>query len=98
GIDIDSTGAAVIVGEYQSGITFGTTTLVNNGQRDYFIARVTPAGTFLWAKGDGSIYNDALYGVAIDYPRIYVTGIFNADFTFGSIAVTTHGGQDILVA
>jgi hypothetical protein len=98
GIDIDSTGAAVIVGEFQSAITFGTTVLSNNGQRDYFIARVSPAGTFAWAKGDGGTANDALYGVAIDYPRIYVTGIFNADFTFGSIAVTTHGGQDILVA
>jgi len=98
GIDIDSTGSAVIVGEFQSGITFGTTNLSSNGQRDYFMARVGPTGTFLWAKGDGSIYNDALYGVAIDYPRIYVTGIFNADFSFGTINVTTHGGQDILVA
>jgi hypothetical protein len=98
GIDIDSTGAAVIVGEFQSGITFGTTVLTNNGQRDYFMARISPAGAFVWAKADGSTANDALYGVAIDYPRIYVTGIFNADHTFGSIAVTTHGGQDILVA
>lgn len=97
-IDVDANGYAVIVGEFQSGITFGTTSLTSNGQRDYFIARLDPLGNFIWAKSDGSAFNDELYGVAIDNPRIYVTGNFNDNFTMGSLAVNTHGGQDILVA
>jgi len=97
-IDVDENGYAVIVGQFQSSITFGTTTLTSNGSKDYFIARLDPNGNFIWAKSEGGTGSDELYGVAIDNPRIYMTGIFDADFTLGSIAVNTHGGQDILVA
>ena len=98
GIDVDYAGNVVIVGEFQSGITFGTTVLNGNGQRDYFIARLGPTGNFIMAKSGGSSANDALYGVAIAYPQIFVTGIFNGNFQFGGVPVTTAGGQDILVA
>lgn len=97
-IDVDSAGNAVVVGEFQSSITLGTTVLNSNGGRDYFIARLNPAGNFTWAKSDGSTLDDYLLGVAIDNPRIYITGIFNDNFTLGSLAVNTHGGQDIVVA
>ncbi len=97
-IDVDENGYAVIVGQFQGSETFGTTTINSNGQRDLFIARLDPNGNFIWAKSEGSVANDELYGVAIDNPRIYYTGIFNDNFTMGPISVNTYGGQDILVA
>ncbi|MEI6766842.1 MAG: T9SS type A sorting domain-containing protein [Bacteroidota bacterium] len=97
-IDVDYAGNVVVVGEFQSDITFGTTTLTSNGGRDYFMVRLDPAGNVLWAKSGGSNYDDKLWGVAIDYPRIYVTGNFGANFTFGSLPLTTNGLQDIMVA
>ncbi len=97
-IDVDENGFVVIGGEFESSLTLGTTTLNGNGLRDFFLARLDPNGNFIWASSDGSTGHDEIYGVAIDNPRIYLTGIFNDNFTFGSIAVNTHGGQDILVA
>jgi hypothetical protein len=97
-IDVDENGYAVIAGEFQNGITFGTTNLASNGLRDGFMARLDPNGNFIWAHSEGSLLNDAWYGVAIDNPRIYITGNFNENFTFGPLNVTTHGGQDVLVA
>ncbi len=97
-IDVDYAGNVVVVGEFQSDITFGTTTLTSNGGRDYFMVRLDNTGNVVWAKSYGSNYDDELWGVAIDYPRIYVTGNFGANFTFGSLSLTTHGLQDIMVA
>ncbi|HEX5003264.1 MAG TPA: SBBP repeat-containing protein [Bacteroidia bacterium] len=98
-IDIDENGYAVIGGYFNNSLTLGNTTVTSNGQRDLFYARLDPNGNFIWAKSAGSsATNEEIWGVAIDNPRIYFTGIFGDNFNFGPIAVTTHGARDILVA
>jgi len=51
GIAIDNQGNAIICGQFIGTATFGSTTLVSsNNSIDIFVAKVSSAGAFVWAK------------------------------------------------
>lgn len=102
-ITTDTQSNAYVTGTFLSPtITFGNTTLINNGSCDIFITKYDPFGEIIWAKSTGgnscdrgiSIINDALN-------NIYLTGYFSSPtLTFGNTILTCNdvGLNDIFIA
>jgi len=103
GIAIDSDGNSYITGNYFSNsITFGNTTLNNNGYSDIFVAKLDSDGNWKWAKQIGGDNFDSGYGIIVDSNKnIFVTGNFSSSsITFGNITLnnTQSGESDVFVA
>lgn len=109
GIVVDAVGNSYVCGTYSATgsamADFGPFQLAdsNNGPGDVFVAKIDPAGTFLWASGGGGGQHDEAFGIALDAAgSVYITGIvtgsFNSTARFGSATVTIRGDEDILVA
>lgn len=78
---------------YSNTMTFGTTTLNNNGFIDFYILKYDSAGNALWARSAGGSDEDEGFGITTDSAgNVYVTGNFeSSSITFGSITLTNHG-------
>ena len=102
GIATDSQGNAYWVGSLAGTVDFGCGT-ITDGNSDVmgFIAKRAPDGTCLWVRAITVGFNDAwAYGVAIDADdRIYVTGSYNGNATFGDgVTLSSLGNDDIFLA
>lgn len=98
----DSSGNVFIIGHYGSpSITLGTTILSNTSlnNRDMYIAKYSPAGSLLWAKTFGGLYNDNPSSISTDSSgNLIVVGDFNSpSITFGSTTLTNSGMTDIFI-
>lgn len=105
GIAIDASGNAFVTGVFgSSSITFGTTTLTNNGSTnsyDIYVVKYDPYLNPVWAKSAGGTADDRGRGIATDtYGNIYATGVFkSASISFGSNTVTNAGvNENIFVS
>jgi len=58
GIDSDSSGNFYVTGTFNGTATFGTTTLISNGDQDIFIAKLDTNGNYLWVKQAGGKDDD----------------------------------------
>ncbi len=100
GIAVDASGNSYVTGIFSNSATFGSTTLISNGDYDIFIAKLDSSGDWEWAKKAGGTGGDWGYGIAVDTDgNSYVTGIFySATAAFGDITLESSGGVDIFVA
>ncbi|GAA4357683.1 hypothetical protein GCM10023185_22610 [Hymenobacter saemangeumensis] len=110
-IAVDATGNAYLTGSIQSPqVTYGPSTLIcqpayQGTASDLFVAKISPAGAWLWAVAGGGDGWDNGTGIAVDKrDNIYLTGVFggnaspaNAAF-FGSTRLTSAGAGDVLTA
>src|SRR5205823_5096118 len=70
-------GNSVYVGGHFFGtVGFGTTSLTSQGDIDAFVAKLDPAGSFVWAQRGGSAAADSVKGLAVNGTGVYVTGGF----------------------
>lgn len=85
---------------YSNNITFGTTTLVNNGNYDCFLVKHDNAGNFIWAKSIGDAYDEVGTGICTDATgNILVTGYFTSStLAVGSSTFSNLGGTDVFIA
>jgi hypothetical protein len=96
-------GSAIVEGYFTGTATFGSTTLVSAGGQDYFVAKVSASGAFLWATRAGGSGDDGdeSWGVSalVDGSAI-VSGSFQGTATFGTIGLTAAGSgtSDVFVA
>ena len=108
-IVVDSNGNAYITGYFERDIDFGSTTLVWEADRDFFVAKIDTWGNWIWATmGGGREGHDEGYAIAIDSQNnIFVTGVFAGTSTypatFGNFSLdsTTVGqfvSKDMLIA
>lgn len=100
-ISIDAQGNKYIAGNFQSAsITFGETTLSNQGGTDIYIAKIDSNGDFLWARRAGSWYSDEVIAIELDSAgNLYLTGKFYAETNIGGIPLSSPGFDvDIFVA
>jgi hypothetical protein len=102
GIATDSQGNAYWVGSLAGTVDFGCGT-ITDGNSDVmgFIAKRGPDGACLWVRAITVGFNDAwAYGVAIDAAdRIYVTGSYNGNASFGDgVTLSSLGNDDIFLA
>ena len=102
-IATDASGNVFMTGSFSSPtITFGTTTLTNNGNNDIFIVKYDANGNALWAKSAGGADNEWGYSVATDAAgNTYITGAFaSSTITFGATTLTNSssvGNSDIFI-
>lgn len=99
-LGIDDNGNTYITGYFRSSsITFGNTTLANQGYVDMYVVKYDPNGNALWAKspiGPG----DEIGNEVITDPlgNIYVIGLFDVTVDFGGNSFTAdNGSTDIFV-
>jgi hypothetical protein len=101
GVAVDGSGNVVVTGYFESPtITFGATTLINAGNYDLFVAKLTPAGAWQWATGAGGSDYDYGNGVAVDGSgSVVVTGYFSSPtVAFGATTLANAGSADLFVA
>ncbi len=101
GIATDSQGNAYWAGSVSGTADFGCGTLTVGSTIAGFVAKVDPNGVCQWVRGITVGFNDAhVYGIAIDADdRIYVTGSYDGNATFGSgITLNSLGSDDIFLA
>jgi len=97
----DASGNTTITGFfYNASVTFGTTTLTNNGLSDIFIVKYDTNGNVIWAKSSGGTSDDWGYSIVMDAAgNAYITGEFGSSAViFGATTLTNNGGGDILIA
>lgn len=96
GLATDNNGNITLIGIYESNnITFGVTTLNNNGGIDYFMVQFSSTGNLIWirsAMGDG---NDIGRDIVTDQDgNIYVTGTFSGTYINFELTPLTGNGYD----
>jgi hypothetical protein len=81
---------------------FGPTVLANanvNGTNDMFVAKLTDAGSFVWAQRAGGTDNDYAQALAVSGASVYVAGEFTSPTAgFGPTVLSTAGSADVYVA
>ena len=98
-IVLDAEGNIYVTGSFRGSVAFGSTTLTSAGYSDVFVAKLSGAGTWLWAVQAGGADNDIGRGVSVDASgNVYVTGEFSGTAAFGSNSLTSSGSTDIFIA
>ncbi len=89
---VDKSGNVIVAGDFQGAMVVAGTTLAGpgvTGKDDIFMVKLDKAGAFVWAKGQGSSWNDFARGVGVDAAgNIYLLGRFGAPMTLGSTKLT----------
>jgi hypothetical protein len=95
----DNNGNVFVTGYYSSNtLTIGTSTLVNLGGTDVFVAKFDPNGNAIWAKSFGDNMIEESNAITCDGNNIYLTGQFQSNFiNFGTGTLTCNGGGDVFV-
>ncbi len=97
---VDAAGNTYVTGSFSGTATFGATTLTSAGNEDVFVAKRTPAGTWLWATSAGGADAENVAGVAVDGSgNVVITGSFRSPtIAFGTTTLTNAGNNDFFVA
>ncbi|MHC4879437.1 MAG: SBBP repeat-containing protein [Planctomycetota bacterium] len=100
GLAVDPDGNVLLTGEFTSTAAFGDHKRTAVGSMDFFVAKVSPAGEFLWVTTGGGEMIDRGYAVACDHlGNAYVTGHFQSPTaTFSDVTVKNSGDYDLFVA
>ncbi len=102
-IACDNTGNVFITGSYQSGsLTFGTSTLTNNGVGDIFLAKYSSSGLPLIAVSMGDVFLDIANDLAVDATgNVFLIGSFSSQtLVIGTTTLANSSGSnsDLFVA
>jgi hypothetical protein len=98
-IAIDSQGNQYVTGDFNENAAFGTHNLPSFGSYDIFVAKLDPAGNFLWSVNAGGTTNDQARSIAVDGAgNVWLTGLFQRTATFGNYTLTSSGSHDIFAA
>ena len=92
GIAHDGAGGALVTGDFNGKVSFGSTSLTGQGNCDAFVMHVTASGAIDWAVQAGGASQDQGYGIAYDGAGgALVTGHFSGNASFGSTSLTSRG-------
>ncbi len=91
-------GNLYMTGGFTSSLTLGSTTVTSNGDKDIFTAKYNLSGNPQWVKSAGGVTLDQGNAITTDgVGKVYVTGMFSNNATFGSTVKTSNGGYDEFV-
>jgi hypothetical protein len=92
-------GAVFVSGNFQSTAFFGADSLVSNGNRDIFLAKLDYSGNWKSVTGFGSSSNDDVNDIIVaGNDRIVLAGYFNNEMTVNSELLTSAGQYDGFIA
>jgi hypothetical protein len=95
GIAHDGAGGALVTGDFNGKVSFGSTSLTGQGNCDAFVMHVTASGAIDWAVQAGGASVDRGWGIAHDGAGgALVTGRFSGRASFGSTILTSHDSAD----
>ena len=98
-VSMDGTGNTYVTGYFTSSASFGPITLNSSGVDDVFVAKLDPAGLYVWAVKGGGGNSDRALSIKTDATgNSYVTGYFYGTATFGSSTINSAGAQDVFIA
>ena len=97
---LDPQGNIYVAGDFNSPeMAFGDTVLRPVGSYDVFVAKLSPAGEWVWARRAGGPGHDGVGGLAVDgRGSIYLAGQFQDSAAFGRNRLRSHGDDDAFVA
>lgn len=99
GIAVDRGGSAYLVGSFKRTISFGAFVLASRGDYDPFIAKLSPSGSWVWARSGGGTEADIAGGVVVDsLDRPIVVGTFSQGSRFDTAEIGAYGGSDLFLA
>jgi hypothetical protein len=95
-ISTDADGNVLLAGSFDAPVNFGSGLLTNAGQSDGFVAKLSPGGACLWARGVGGAGNDSVLSVVADRDRnVYADGSFVQTADLGGGTTVSEGGSDV---
>jgi hypothetical protein len=98
-VAVDPAGNVVLVGSFAGTVNFGTGALMSGGSNDVYVAKFSPMGQALWAKGFGDAAVQSAQGVATDAAgNIVIAGHNSGGVSFGGGFIASQGGTDVFVA
>lgn len=101
GIAVDSAGAVLVTGYFQSTIDFGTGVLTapGTGQQAIFLAKLSSSGSAIWANSYGDpVNNQQGWALATDGTDIVLTGQYRSTVDLGGGNLPTATDWRIFVA
>jgi hypothetical protein len=99
GIAVDAAGNCYVTGFFRGTASFGSSNLVSSGGKEIFVAKYDSAGTMVWAKKAGLVFDDSGNGIALDSNgNAYVAGTFYDSATFDSTNILGNGVEEIFLA
>jgi len=94
-----TTGKIFVTGSYEGTASFGTTTLISNGDKDIFIAGMNLSGGYQWAWSAGGAGYDRGYGIDANAAgSVWMTGRMEQNVSFGTTLLTSAGMNDVFLA
>lgn len=106
-VALDGTNNILITGGYGyygTAVDFGGGVLPLSGgttvfQNDIYVAKLSSAGNYIWAKGYGGLGDEQSGGITVDgNGDVAVAGSFEQTVNFGGASFTSAGGYDMFVA
>jgi uncharacterized protein (AIM24 family) len=98
-VAVDAMGNVLVVGEHEGDIDFGGGTLIGDGQNDIFLVKLNSMGNHTWSRSFGDFGDQLSRDIAVDAAgNVLITGHMNGTIDFGGGALTSAGGQDVVVA
>ncbi|OFY86209.1 MAG: hypothetical protein A3F72_07080 [Bacteroidetes bacterium RIFCSPLOWO2_12_FULL_35_15] len=99
----DGTNYVYVAGEIEGTglITFPGSSITLNcvGDNDVFLLKYDLAGNLLWARSEGTWYNEKAQGVTLDNDgNVYITGKFTDTTRFGGTLIPGAGFKDMFIA
>lgn len=101
GVVVNTIGNVFITGYFRgASVSFGNTTLTNQGGNDIYIAMLDASGNHVWAKGIGNVADEEGHGITSDANgNTFITGYFrSSSITIGSFVLNNAGGDDYFIA
>jgi len=97
-IAIDAAGNIVMVGTYDSQLSFDDVTLEANGVDNGYVVKLSPDGAHLWSKNFGGGGKHAIGGLTLDSAgNILVSGTSSSSVDLGGGTLPTAGGSDAFI-
>jgi len=96
-ITTDASGNIYLTGLFENTAQFGDSVFTSLGQADVFVAKVNPAGKFIWAKHAGGTGYDDCYAIAVGTDSNLVIAAFPGSSIIIDDTTINLGGGVLLI-
>jgi hypothetical protein len=92
---LDSSGNIFLGGYFGATGNFGGVSSVSAGGWDFFIAKYSPQGAYLWSRTVGGISDDVIASLALDFAQanVLVTGQFRGSVNFTTATLASADNE-----